>query len=98
MEVTFQEVIALRAAQAGCANAYDAWAQREQARVLIEYADWQKQNAASRARIVMSPASLVRSFPLKTEHRIGTDFQPIAEEILSQVSTSPAPIGSAAQL
>ena len=55
MEATFQEVIASGAAQAGCADAYDAWAQREQARVLIEYADWQKQNAASRARIVMPP-------------------------------------------
>lgn len=43
------------------------------------------------------PASLVRSFPLKTGHRIGTNFQPIAEEILRQVSTPPASIGRASQ-
>lgn len=54
MEATFQEVIAIGAAEAGCADAYDAWAQREQARVLIEYAHWQQQNAATRPAVVGS--------------------------------------------
>jgi type IV secretory pathway VirJ component len=36
------------------------------------------------------PPSLVRTFPLKTGHRIGANFEPIAEEILREVNRQPA--------
>lgn len=35
------------------------------------------------------PPSLVHAFPMKTGHRIGTNFRPIAEEILREVSSQP---------
>lgn len=42
MTARFQQLIAVGAASAGSADAYDSWAQREQARVLIEYAQQQR--------------------------------------------------------
>ena len=41
MRAKFQQVVALGAAFVGSADAYDMWAQQEQARVLIEYAQQQ---------------------------------------------------------
>jgi len=42
MKVKFQQVVALGGALVGSADAYDSWAQQEQARVLIEYAQQQQ--------------------------------------------------------
>jgi hypothetical protein len=41
MKAKFQQVVALGGALVGSADAYDRWAQQEQARVLIEYAQQQ---------------------------------------------------------
>jgi hypothetical protein len=41
MTARFQQLIAVGAARVGSADAYDSWAQQEQARVLIEYAQRQ---------------------------------------------------------
>jgi len=38
---TFQQMIAKGTARAGSADAYDRWAQQEQARVLLDYAQQQ---------------------------------------------------------
>ena len=57
MKAKFQQVVALGGALVGSADAYDSWAQQEQARMLIEYA--RQQQAYLRSPLSARPVTRV---------------------------------------